>query len=147
MPLYITRGHNGDWDREMLRRSGNDKWLDLLEGCLAPNFKNRLQTINDVTRLMPAPTGVKINTGSGIRHDFITDLSRGVTLRVMQGEDLGRTYRLNEFFRDNSSVLTVGRDSADRLEQYQDTRAGDMLYLALSLHHRTESARQQLDNT
>lgn len=113
MPLYITRGHNGDWDREMLRRSGNDKWLDLLEGCLAPNFKNRLQTINDVTRLMPAPTGVKINTGSGIRHDFITDLSRGVTLRVMQGEDLGRTYRLNEFFKDNSSVLTVGRDSAD----------------------------------
>lgn len=89
---YMRRGKNGDWDRQLLSRTyyGNE-WIRLIEGCLTPNYQQRLQTTDDVLKLVPHSHNEINNIREEIK-DYQTKIINGVLLRIMQGEDYGKVY-------------------------------------------------------
>lgn len=106
---YMRRGKNGDWDRMLLASTGTGSlWAKMIEGCLTPNYQQRLQTADDVLRLVPQ-TYTGGHTVIEEQRDFQTRIINGVLLRVMQGEDYGRVYKLDDMLRGDSAVLSMGR--------------------------------------
>lgn len=116
VPGYVNNGKNGIWDRTALHKlPTGSAWLPVIEGCLTPDFKQRLQTIDDVLALLPKDKG-KCHEGNNIpsvNQPFNKDARKGILLRVMQGEELGQTYILNNLFAGNSTVICIGRASND----------------------------------
>jgi len=95
---YVKCGAEGVWDRHALIDSNiSPLWMQVMEGCLQPDFKRRLQTAADVLRLMPgngrkaahsvspAPTLRTFDNKAEGKHGSLG-------LRVMQGEEPGRVY-------------------------------------------------------
>ena len=110
LPLFLERGRTGRWDREALRRvDARGVWLPVVEGCLVPNFKERLPSASAVLRLLPGDA-VAAEAEAPLSRE-LGEGCRGVLLRVMQGEEYGKTYLLNDLLRGNR-ILTMGR--ADR---------------------------------
>lgn len=107
---YIKRGKKGEWDRSMLlEKPGGKDWENMMEGCLAPDYQQRLQTADEVIAHVPylhKHKHEKPETGN----DFQTKIVNGVLLRVMQGEDFGKVFYLDDMLKGNSAVLTMGRD-------------------------------------
>ena len=119
LPSYIEHGKRGLWDREKLRSTPRGaQWERLIAGCLVPDYKERLQSVDDVLSLLPQVGNLK---ASDIFYKSIsTELTKpqlhvvnGVLLRVMQGEEAGRVYRLDDLCRQNRWMLTMGRTSSD----------------------------------
>lgn len=103
--IYTTRGKKGEWNRTALRESPFYKAID---GCLIPNFRQRLQSVEDVIKLLPPYYDGRDSrnpNGDG------TIRLRGYLLRVMQGEEYGKVYDLTKMIQ-NMNFLTIGR--ADR---------------------------------
>lgn len=110
---YLRKGKNGEWSRSALRRvPDGQKWEQMLEGCLEPKFQDRLQTVGDVLRYvpkMPAEPSVRTIRPEVVEPPFQTRIINGVLLRVMQGDDYGRVYYLDNMLQGDKSILTVGR--------------------------------------
>lgn len=111
LPAYTERGRNGEWDRKaILSLPDGKQWVKLLEGCLNPNFQKRLASASDAMTLVPGPA-----TPSGyapkmpVNEDFSRKIVNGLQLRVMQGEDYGKVYRLDDMLNGDCAVLRVGR--------------------------------------
>lgn len=106
---YLRRGKEGDWDREILRsvRDGS-KWESLIAGCLVPDFHNRIQQTDDALQLVPDIEDVSTQTAVE-SDDFQKRIVNGVLLRIMQGEEYGKIYKLDDMLRGDSSVLCMGR--------------------------------------
>lgn len=114
VPAYVSNGKNGVWDRAQLQKvSDGSDWLPLIEGCLEPDFKSRLQTIDDVLKLVPRHKDVNFEIITSKSTPFKKDARKGILLRIMQGEELGRTYKLDTLFTHKSSVILIGRYSND----------------------------------
>lgn len=106
---YMRRGKNGDWDRQLLSRTYcGSEWVRLIDGCLTPNYQQRLQTTDDVLKLVPQ-SRYEVNTVHEEIRDYQTKIINGVLLRIMQGEDYGRVYYLDKMLRGDSSILSMGR--------------------------------------
>lgn len=109
---YIKRGKNGDWDRCALRRSkeGSD-WELLIEGCLQPRFQERFQTVSEVLNYVPEMPyePPKEREPEKLAEPFQTRIVNGVLLRIMQGDDYGKVYYLDNLLKADKSILTVGR--------------------------------------
>lgn len=105
---YMRRGKNGEWDKQLLYKVhyGNE-WIELIDGCLIPNYQHRLQTADDVLQLVPR--GRQVNVVYEDIKDYQTRIVNGVLLRIMQGEDYGRIYRLDDMLRGDSAILSMGR--------------------------------------
>lgn len=103
---YIKNGKNGAWDREALRRRNTEDWIPLLEGCLEPDYQRRLQNCQDVLNYVPNHSNVRKNV---VAPPFQTHIVNGVLLRVMQGEEYGTVYPLDNMLVGNSALLTMGR--------------------------------------
>lgn len=97
--IYTTRGKKGEWNRTALKGS---PFYNAIEGCLIPNFKQRLQAVEDVIKLLP-PYYACDTIGT-----HVTSRPDGFLLRVMQGEEYGRTYDLTHMLQ-NMNFLTIGR--------------------------------------
>ncbi len=111
---YIHRGSTGDWNRIRLRRSGNyDCFERIIEGCLIPNYKERLQTAEAVLSLFPANREVVSSYVPPREVSFEKEVTNGVLLRIMQGEEHGMIYKLNDLLTGRKRTLTVGRDDPD----------------------------------
>lgn len=108
---YIRRGKNGEWNRHALSAvSGGSEWARLIEGCLHPNYQQRLQTTDDVLGLVPqSRTSHKPHPAPEERRDFQTRIVNGVLLRIMQGEEYGRVYRLDDMLQGDNAILRMGR--------------------------------------
>ena len=106
---YMRRGKNGDWDRKSLSCSyqGNE-WTSLIEGCLEPNYQQRLQSTDEVLKLVPHSHCI-VNTIHEETTDYQTRIVNGVLLRIMQGEDYGRVYHLDDLLHGDSAILSMGR--------------------------------------
>ena len=106
MVLYLRNAGQGNWNRKRLSDfpEGN-KYGDLIAGCLHPDFKQRLQTVDHVLALMPQSTGVAFHHSVKFVPQQVVN---GILLRVMQGEEHGAVYKLNELLQGNSRVVTVG---------------------------------------
>lgn len=111
LPSYIRRGKEGRWDRNALHSIPTGKqWLPLMEGCLEPNFSTRLQTVKDVLKLVPNASQKMVETLENESQSFQTRIINGVLLRVMQGEEYGKVYKLDDMLVHDHSLITLGRD-------------------------------------
>ncbi|NPD82777.1 protein kinase [Prevotella sp. PINT] len=111
LPRYIDRGKRGLWNRELLHRTSIGKqWEGVIEGCLVPNFKERLQNVDEVLKLMPPPKEQNAYT-SAIHdsHDTWGNIRNGVALHIMQGEQHGTKFYLDNMISGGCRVLTMGR--------------------------------------
>ena len=55
---YQKRGKDGIWNRGLLQAVPNgQQWSRMIEGCLTPDFKLRLQSVQEVLRLLPQQAG------------------------------------------------------------------------------------------
>lgn len=107
---YIERGKNNQWNRGLLARVRNgNEWNQLLEGCLKPDFKQRLQTVDLVMNLVPRK--VEIRDSINANNNQIGKVVNGWALRIMQGEEHGKVYRLNDLIMVlKKNLLTMGRN-------------------------------------
>ncbi len=108
---YQIRGKKGIWNRDALRQVPNSQqWMQVIEGCLVPDFKQRLQATGDVLRLLPldmAPTAGAHRP----QQPACQPQRKGCFLRIMQGEEYGRLYDLTQLVSRGQGVLTVGRQN------------------------------------
>ncbi len=113
LPAYVTRGKTGDWDRERLRSvPSGTQWESVIDGCLHPDFRKRLQTVTEVMKRLPRRPGPVRDEDHGriIIPISVPPAVNGFALRVMQGEEYGKVYKLNELAdQSGRNVLTVGR--------------------------------------
>jgi serine/threonine protein kinase len=106
---YTRRGKNGEWDRELLANNvSRREWLSLIEGCLVPDYQHRLQSAEDVLALIPHNHRYISQTDVCLQ-SFQTHIVNGVLLRVMQGEEYGRVYKLDDMLGNTRNILRVGR--------------------------------------
>lgn len=103
--IYTTRGRKGEWNKAALQGS---PFYSVIDGCLIPDYKQRLQSVEEVLKLLPSCNILpKMQTD----HTVPSGCIDGYLLRVMQGEEYGQCYNLTQLFR-NMNFITVGR--ADR---------------------------------
>lgn len=111
---YLRSSKAGQWDRSGLCQSpGGREWMPLMEGCLKPDFKERLQDIDAVLPLVPGAwkpeRAADVQREQDKAEDFSRRIVNGVLLRIMQGEDYGRVYRLDDMLVGSKAVLSLGR--------------------------------------
>ena len=147
LPSYVTNAKNGRWDRAALQTIPHgDDWLRLIDRCLDPNCTTRIQTAAEAVKLVPAVAGTGRN-GRPVCHDFHDDGNwqrhavNGLQLRVMEGEEHGRIYRLNEMLKNPCSILTMGRMS-DSWQNRIDLKEEESCYVSRR-HCTLEWNRQQ----
>lgn len=107
--IYQQNASSGKWNRYPLSVDGIDsRWRDIVEGCLIPDYKQRIQSVDEIIRQfpeIPSVEPVRDYKGSG----------SGILLRVMQGEEYGKVYDLNRFMEACGSLLTMGREENNDL--------------------------------
>lgn len=127
---YQKKGKSGDWDRETLfKTKGGKDWEKVIEGCLVPDYKKRLESVNSVMRLFPAKqqNGASLNVMSKpvvvekvtVKHlDEYEGMQSGLglMLRVLQGAMEGKVFDLEEIYNcSKRKIVTLGRDSSNNI--------------------------------
>ncbi len=130
---YQKRGKDGLWKYELLSNVSNgQQWTQLIGGCLQPDFKNRLQSVEDVIRLLPqGGNGASYTPPVQMQAYQPPQQFHGYQLKVLQGEEYGRAYNLNQLLSQKGRILTIGRqpdnavyiksDFSDYLSRYHCT--------------------------
>ena len=102
---YIAHGRENRWDREaLLALPGGDQWMPIVEGCLQADFGHRTQSAADALALLTAAGRRSIPAAAAIAEG-----RQRLLLRVMQGEEPGRTYRLDDLAQRGHDSLAMGR--------------------------------------
>ena len=103
---YIQNSKSGIWDRSILKNlSYGKEWTILLEGCLVPDFKNRYQNVDEVLAALP----YKEQTFKQRDNKTFKQTGNGLLLRVMQGEEYGKIYKINDLLSGGRIMITLGR--------------------------------------
>lgn len=107
---YIKHGKKGEWDKNRLLATphGQD-WYRLIDGCLIPDFQSRLQNTDAVLQLVPQSKALQETVRDAEITDYQARIVNGVLLRIMQGEEYGRVYKLDDMLQGDSAVLLMGR--------------------------------------
>lgn len=106
---YLRNGKNGEWNRDLLYNHRNAReWERLIDGCLRPKFQDRLQSADEVLSLVPQLIRRYADQPEE-PEPFQKRIVNGVLLRVMQGDDYGRVYRLDDMLRGENNILSMGR--------------------------------------
>lgn len=101
--IYIKNAREGNWDRSPLALTQYGMmYQPIIEGCLIPDFKRRLQSVDEVLKMLPSPNEILHDTPIP-KKNF-----SGILLRIMQGEEYGRTYDLTALLH-RTTMLTMGR--------------------------------------
>lgn len=110
---YVRRGKNGDWNRaELGKTQEGRKWIPLVEGCLRPDFRHRIQTSAAAIALVPG-SRQPVRAGEEAI-PIVPQVRTGVALRIMQGEEYGKTYRLTALQKSiGKRILTIGRNDGE----------------------------------
>ena len=109
MERYCENGRTGRWNRALLEKHPHvDVWTRIIDGCLQPNYKKRLQSVDEVLALMPENEGKAPARSSNFGR--IHDSHERWQLKVMQGEEVGRIYQLVP--KPNNRILRMGRQSS-----------------------------------
>lgn len=103
--MYIRNSSTGTWNRKPLETVKHSNiFLPIIEGCLKPNLQDRLQSVDEVLNLIPQ----EMRTQRDFKPNVSTAGKSGILLRIMQGEEYGKTYNLSEMAK-HSFILTMGR--------------------------------------
>ena len=106
---YLKRGKNGNWDRDsLLTIQDGREWCKLIDKCLVPDFHHRIQDAGEALRYVPNIQHEEHSVTEDTKN-FQTRIINGVLLRIMQGEDYGRVYKLDDMLRGDCAVLSMGR--------------------------------------
>lgn len=110
---YVTRGKSENWNRDALSQTAYGiKWLPLIEGCLRADFHIRIQTADLALSLVPT-SQKSVRVVKEISSE-VPQIKTGIALRVMQGEEFGKIYKLNDLLKSaGKRILTIGRDDED----------------------------------
>lgn len=107
---YMENAKKGRWNRSKCNaKSEFKKWEPLLDRCLAPDYAVRFQNVDEILAQIPYHHKAR----NRVVADFNMDLSHGVVLKVMQGEEYGVRYRLNDFVRRNQFMVLGGRTNSE----------------------------------
>ncbi|GAP71189.1 serine/threonine protein kinase [Candidatus Symbiothrix dinenymphae] len=105
---YIKNAREGSWNQSTLEYHPLGKgFKTLVTGCLVPDFKKRLQTIDEVLQLMPAGSSSYHSAGGDEVAPSVG--TSGMLLRVMQGEEYRKVYQLNDLLQGERRIVTMGR--------------------------------------
>lgn len=109
---YLVNSQAGKWNRAALEAvPGGSKWVALIDRCLNPNFKRRIQTAEEAIKLVP-PSQASEAMGEEAKAapTFNSNVENGLLLRVMYGENAGQAFYLNDIIRRQPcGVVTIGR--------------------------------------
>ena len=87
----------------------NEKWVKLFDVCLHPSSQERMQTVDEILTLLPDVMDI-YEPITDANPDYQKTVINGILLRVMQGEEYGKIYRLNELINGARRILTLGRE-------------------------------------
>lgn len=108
LPQYIENAKHDRWNREALLNADNgQKWLPLIDGCLKPDYTQRLQSADAALSLLPT------DIAPPEKPQPVNAIVNGTLLRIMQGEEHGKVYRLNDMIDGVRRIITIGRQSVD----------------------------------
>lgn len=108
LPNYLRNAREGRWNRMLLKKKRAEEWQSLIEGCLEPRLTERLQSSSDVLNLVPGYNPYSSNVVIP-QTDINKRIVNGVLLRVMQGEDYGRVFYLDDIADSSHPILFLGR--------------------------------------
>lgn len=119
---YQKRGKDGIWNRGLLNNLPNgQQWYRLIDGCLKPDFKERLQTVEEVLRQIPQQAGGYHRDPVRMVQSYVPQqVTRGFQLRILQGEEYGKTYNLSQMASTGQRILTVGRQLGNTIKIKSD---------------------------
>ncbi|MBQ8712244.1 MAG: protein kinase [Prevotella sp.] len=114
---YQKRGKDGIWNRGPLQNvPDGQQWARLIEGCLHPDFKQRLQSVRDVLRLLPQSQGGYAVQPVRMEQPYAPQQqTRGYQLRILQGEEYGKVYNLTQMASQGRRLLTIGRQQGNSI--------------------------------
>lgn len=108
---YQSCVRTGDWNKNTLQRGElRETWIKIIDACLQPNAFLRAPRVDDVLAMLPDTT----NLYEAIEPNQIeasSTILNGLLLRVMQGDEFGRLYRLPEHLNGPKRIVTLGRES------------------------------------
>lgn len=109
--LYLKAGKEGRWNRSTLTTSRyGTMYMPVIEGCLQPDFHKRLQSVDEVLALLPPPSGNHaFDRHQSADNLVIPAVISGYLLRIMQGDEYGKTYDLTAMGRKTGGIVTMGR--------------------------------------
>lgn len=109
LATYLRNGKDGNWNRQALMEIvGGKAWYNMIDGCLKPDFHERLQDVDAVLSTLP----FYVNPSAEDYQDnsIQKQVVNGLLLRVMQGEEYGRIYYLDDIVaRKRNAILLMGR--------------------------------------
>lgn len=118
---YQKRGKSGEWDKTLLlRHPQGAQWLPLIEGCLEPSFKNRIQ--NAYSAFVKVPRYGNFGTSGNARQND-GESKAGVrkpdgfpSLKITQGQDYGKVFMLTEVLGIyHRRMITIGRSELNMI--------------------------------
>lgn len=110
---YAKNVKEGYWNEKVFadKDCTVDKfWKEILAGCLNPDYKKRFQTVDEVLDKIPYYKNNKVVDKASIRP---AGKSKGIVLRIVHGEELGKIYNLNDFLEQKQIRVTIGRYNDD----------------------------------
>lgn len=116
LALYVRNLKNGQWNRAAVQ---NSPYYNIISRCLETDFKNRLQSVDDALKLLPqSKETIKLDDSPSVAAPSFGQKPNGYLLRVMQGEEYGRTYDLTALYKrfrggdvcyNGTIPITIGR--------------------------------------
>lgn len=99
---YVNNVKNNKWNRDAVR---NSPFSQVIEGCLIPDFRRRLQSVDEALALLPPYYGLQDSEPLSLP---TSPESSGYLLRIMQGEEYGMTYNVSQML-ESWNFITIGR--------------------------------------
>lgn len=107
---YQSRAKNNDWNKNiLLRHNQRDLWVSVLEKCLASDMSTRAKNIDEILALLPDDDEYPYESIPGNQIEVQSNILNGIMLHVMQGDEFGKSYRLQEILQPPRRIITIGR--------------------------------------
>lgn len=107
---YQARQRTGEWKKNFFERYENGPlWQKIIGGCLRAPAEERFQTPDEILSLLPGgPDTYQAVKGSQV--EAPAKIVSGLLLRVVQGDEPGKIFKLNEYLKSPRRILTLGRE-------------------------------------
>lgn len=108
---YQNRALAGNWNKSILGHEAV-KWEPFFDKVLSPIPSQRPKSVDEVLNILPIENSVSYEKAEGAK-DFERATPNGILLRIMQGDEFGKLYRLGELSSNGARrILTIGREDA-----------------------------------
>lgn len=110
---YAKNVREGRWDQSVFKAKDNTVptfWKEIIAGCLNPDYRKRFQRVDDVLGRIQYYKSHKIEDKASLKP---SGKRKGLVLRIVHGEELGKVYNLNDFIEQQQIRVTIGRYNED----------------------------------